>query len=177
MKRVLFVLPAVISSLFFAASPVAAQSAYRGGFTFMVDLGVGVQNDRTLDETGTGVSGINIGLGGWVNDKIAVIARASGTVVSYNFGNFGDLNQVAGVVAPTIQMWPTKRSFIEAGAGIALKATSEDTDERGFGVLLGAGASVLNRGKHNLIVSVEYAPLFAGGTVHNFSINFGYQYW
>src|SRR5262245_48073515 len=39
----------------------ALAQAQRGGFTFLVDLGVGVQNDRGLDESATGLAGLNLG--------------------------------------------------------------------------------------------------------------------
>ena len=167
----------VFATLCLAATvvPAAAQSD-RVGFTFMIDAGVGFQSDTALEESAVGLAGLNVGLGGWVTDNIALLGRISGTNVSYDFGAFGDVGQLSGVVAPTVQIWPSARGYLEAGVGLGFWNAEGETDQ-GLGLILGAGFSVFNRGKHNLIVGVEYAPAFTDSAVHNFGITFGYQLW
>ena len=54
--------------------PAAAQSD-RSGFTLMVDMGLGIQSDTALEESAVGLAGLNLGLGGWVTDKVAILGR------------------------------------------------------------------------------------------------------
>lgn len=152
-----------------------AQSATdRQGFTLLVNLGAGIQNDTALEETRPAVAGVNIGIGGFVTRNLAILGRFSGTGAVYETG-FGDMRQVSGVLAPTVQYWVSDRLNVEGGAGFGVWAAEGESD-RGFGLVLGAGVTVFNRGRHNLQVGVEYAPAFTEpGTVHNFGITFGYQ--
>jgi hypothetical protein len=44
-------------------------------------------------------------------------------------------------------------------------------------LILGAGVTIFNRGKHNLQLGVQYSPAFTDpGTVHNMGFTFGYQF-
>jgi hypothetical protein len=55
--------------------------------------------------------------------------------------------------------------------------SDNDDNDNGFGLLLGVGYSVFNRGKHNLQVGLQDAPAFTEpGTVHSFGFTFGYQF-
>ena len=38
----------------------------RGGFTALVDVGVGIQSDSSIEETAVGLSGLNFGIGGFL---------------------------------------------------------------------------------------------------------------
>jgi hypothetical protein len=152
-------------------SSQAPAERTRGGFTILVNLGFGVQNDTYVDESAGGLAGANLGIGGFVNPKLAVLGRFSGTNVNYDL--FG---QVSGVVGATLQYWATDRFIVEGGAGIGYW-TAEGDSETGFGLIVGASGVVFNRGKHNLLVGVEYAPAFTdSGTVHNLGFTFGYQF-
>ena len=164
-------------SAFIVAATVgnaAAQTAERGGFTLLVNLGVGIQNDTVLEESAVGLAGANLGIGGFVTPDLAILGRFSGTNVSYDTV-FGDYAQVSGVVAPTLQYWANDKVNIEGGVGVGFWS-AEDESEKGVGLILGVGFTVFNRGKHNLQVGFEYAPAFMdSGTVHNMGITFGYQ--
>jgi len=143
----------------------------RGGFTILVNMGIGVQNDTYVEESAVGLAGANVGIGGFVTPKLAVLGRFSGTNVNYD--RFG---QVSGVVGATLQYWATDRFIVEGGAGIGYW-TAEGDSETGFGLIVGASGVVFHRGKHNLLVGVEYAPAFTdSGQVHNIGITFGYQF-
>lgn len=152
-----------------------AQSAdERSGFTLLVDLGVGIQNDTGLEETAVGLGGINVGIGAFITPNLAIMGRFSGTYAEQDFG-FASVNQASGVLAPIVQYWVNDRFNLRAGAGFGVWSADDESD-RGLGVIVGFGATVFQRGKHSLQVGVEYAPAFTDpGTVHNFGFTFGYQ--
>jgi len=149
-----------------------ASQPSRGGFTILVNLGLGIQNDTYLEETATGLAGANLGIGAFLTPKLAILGRFSGSNVTYDAG-FG---QVSGVFGATVQYWASDRVIVEGGAGSGFWS-SEGEKNSGFGLIVGASAVVFTRGKHNLLVGVEYAPAFTDpGSVHNFGITFGYQF-
>lgn len=148
----------------------------RGGFTALVDLGAGVQNDSSIEETAVGLAGLSFGAGAFLNENLAVMFRLAGTRVTYDLNGF-DYGQSSGFFGPSLQYWLSDRVNVETGAGWGFWRGDTDEDNTGFGLLLGAGVSVFNRGKHNLQVGVQYAPAFTDpGTVHNFGFTFGYQF-
>jgi hypothetical protein len=168
------VLPVIIVAAT-AVSASAQTASDRSGFTLLANLGVGVQNDTALEDTSVGFGGANFGIGGFATRDLAILGRYSGTSVPYDMGGFGDLWQVSGVLAPTVQYWVTDKVNIEGGAGFGVWTVEGEAD-RGLGLILAAAFTVFNRGKHNLQVGVEYAPAFTEpGAVHNFAITFGYQ--
>lgn len=166
----------LFTALLFTPTAVVAQSSDRSGFTINVDLGLGIQKDTAIGESAIGLSGLNLGLGGWANDSLAIIARVAGTNASYDFGGFGDIRQVSGFIGPAVQIWPSARGYLEGGIGVGYW-NAEGDSEQGLGLLLGAGVSILNKGKHNLILGVIFAPAFTDNAVYNFGINLGYQLW
>jgi hypothetical protein len=149
----------------------------RGGFTALLDIGVGVQNDTAIHETGVGFAGLSGSAGGFLTRDLALMFRLSGTSVSYDFGAAGDYGQTSGVFGPAIQYWVSDRVNIEAGAGWGFWRADTDEDETGLGLILGAGVTIFNRGKHNLQFGVQYSPAFTDpGTIHNVGFTFGYQF-
>lgn len=147
----------------------------RGGFTFLVDIGAGVQNDTAIDESAAGLAGLNFGIGGFLNQNLALLFRIAGTNVSYELSG-GDYGQTSGVIGTSLQYWLTDRFNVEAGAGVGFWNGHSEGDE-GLGLLLGAAFSVFNRGKHNVQVGAQYVPAFTSpGAVHNFGFTVGYQF-
>ena len=138
-----------------------------------MNLGVGIQSDTAVEESAVGLAGLNLGVGGFFKPNLAILGRFSGTNVNYETP-FGDFGQVSGVLGGTLQYWTSDKLYVEGGAGMGLWNADGDS-ERGLGLILGAGYTVWNRGKHNLQVGVEYAPVFTENAVHNFGITFGYQ--
>jgi hypothetical protein len=154
------------------AAPPAAQSVRRG-FTMLLNLGLGIQHDTYFAETAVGLGGLNLGLGGFFNEHVALMGRFSGTNVSYTDA-YAD--QVSGVLGPAIQYWVSDLFHIEGGVGMGYWDDGFDS-ETGLGLILGAGVTVFHRGKHYLVVGAEYAPVFTdAATVHNFGFTFGYQF-
>ena len=161
-------------AMLFGSGYAVAQE--RGGFTALVDAGIGVQNDTSIQETAVGLAGVNLGVGGFLTPNLALIFRLAGTNVTYDLG-IGDYGQSSGVAAPAIQYWLTDRFNIEAGAGVGFWRGDTDEDATGLGLILGAGVTIFNRGKHNLQFGIQYVPAFTDpGTIHNVGFTFGYQF-
>lgn len=147
-----------------------AQGPERGGFTLLLSIGVGLQNDQTLDETNVGLAGLNLGIGGFVSDRLALLFRAAGTNVS-----IGPVRQTSGFVGPSLQYWTSDRVSLEGGVGLGFWDI-EGVNESGLGILLGFGYTIVNNGRHNLHIGMEYAPAFTDpDAVHNLGLVFGWQ--
>ena len=132
--------------------------------------------DAAFGESAVGLAGLNLGVGGFLTEDLALLFRISGTNVSYDGGLFGDISQVSGVAGTTLQYWVSDRFNIEAGHGLGFWSIGDET-ERAFGFILGAGVTIFNRGNHNIQVGVEYAPAFTdSGTVNNLGFTLGYQF-
>ena len=153
-----------------AAGSAQQVTPDRSGFTLLLNIGVGFQRDEFFGTTETGVEGINLGLGGFLNEDLALMFRTSGTSVTYDAGT-----QVSGTVGPTLQYWASDKLMLEGGAGLGLW-DFEGSNDAGFGMILGIGYSVWNNEGHSLYLGAEYAPAFTDpATVHNFGIVFGWQ--
>lgn len=166
----------VTAAVMIAVTSNSAVAQDRAGFTALVDIGAGIQNDSAIEETAVGLSGINAGVGGFLNENLALMFRIAGSNVGYDLGG-ADYDQVSGFAGPSLQYWLSDRINVEAGAGVGYWTGSTDEDNQALGLIFGTGFSVFNRGKHNLQVGVHYAPAFTEpGTVHNFGVTFGYQF-
>ena len=154
------------------AAATAQSAPDRGGFTMLLNLGVGRQNDGALPDAKTALAGLNLGIGGFLTDDLALWFRASGTTAQYD--EFG-FDQTSGFGGPALQYWVNDKFNIEGGVGAGLWVV-EDTDETGLGIMLGMGFVIFNSGRHNLQIGVEYAGAFTDPeTVHNMGLTFGWQ--
>lgn len=143
----------------------------------MVNLGVGIQNDTFLEESAVGLAGANLGVGGFLTEDLALMFRLSGTNVAYDLGLPETFSQVSAVGGPAVQYWISDRFNLEAGVGLGIWNADDEEGDRGLGLILGAGVTIFNRGKHNLQVGVEYAPAFTKpGAIHNVGFTLGYQF-
>ena len=171
------VLSAVLLSVVFLVPSVAeAQRApEHDGFTLLLNIGVGTQKDPALSESMTaGLAGINLGIGGFLNERAALWFRVSGTVASHDIG-VGSVTQTSGFAGPALQYWTSERFAVEGGLGLGYWDV-EGTNESGLGALLGASYVFWTNGGHSLSVGAEYAPAFTDpDTVHNFGVVFGWQ--
>jgi hypothetical protein len=157
----------------------AATQAARHGFTVMLDLGLGVQHDGGLGESAVGLAGLNLGVGGFLTEDLALMFRISGTNVMYDVAGFGNLSQVSGVGGIALQYWPTDRFNVEGGVGLGFWHAGGmfGTEQQGFGVIAAGNVVLLTRGRHTLQVGAEYAPAFTDwGTIQNVGFTLGYQY-
>jgi hypothetical protein len=164
----------------FAMSPsLFSQGTATGrrGFTILANIGLGFQKDQGLEDSALGLAGINLGVGGFLNPNLGVMFRFSGTNVTYDFGGFGEVDQVSGVAGPAVQYWVSDKVAVEAGAGLGYWRTPDGDTERGLGLIFGVSTVIFRNRGHNLLAGVEYAPAFTDpGTVHNFGFTFGYQF-
>ncbi|MDX1494110.1 MAG: hypothetical protein R3253_08635 [Longimicrobiales bacterium] len=159
-----------------AVSPHASaqEQPERSGFTLLLNLGVGLQDDGALPESEVGLAGLNLGIGGFLNERMALWLRASGTNVSYDTP-FGDVTQTSGFVGPALQYWTSDRFAVEGGVGVGFWDI-EGENEGGLGLLLGLTYVFWTNGGHNLSLGAEYAPAFTDPeTVHNYGLVFGWQ--
>jgi hypothetical protein len=164
--------PSATATAGVSRSTPAQAAVERHGFTILVNLGVGIQHDMSFEETAVGLGGANLGIGAFVNNKLAILGRFSGTNVTYDLSG----QQVSGVFGGTVQYWLSDLFHIEAGGGMGFWNWDFDS-EVGTGLILGAGVTVFDRGHHNLQVGAEYAPVFTdSANIHNFCITFGYQF-
>ena len=157
----------------------------RGGFTLLLSLGVGFQSldGEFTDESATGLGGLNLGLGGFIGDKTAIMARVSGTNATYEIVDGAEFSVLSGTLALTLQYWISDTVFIEGGPGVGFGEISAETtfgsvseDETGFGIVVGGGFVVFNKGKNNIHIGIEYAPAFLDGIdINNIGITVGYQ--
>ena len=61
-----------VFALSFLVAPVsvaAQDEPERSGFTLLLSLGVGIQNDKAIEESATGGGGLNLGIGGFGNER------------------------------------------------------------------------------------------------------------
>ena len=157
----------------------------REGFTLLLSLGVGFQSLESdlTDESATGLGGLNIGLGGFIGKRTAIMARISGTNATYEVDGGGEFSVLSGTGALTIQYWVSDNFFIEGGPGLGFGEISADTalgsvseNETGFGIHVGGGFVVFNKGRNNIHIGVEYAPAFLDGIdINNIGVTVGYQ--
>ena len=153
----------------------------REGFTLLLSLGLGYQ---AIDgESETGLGGLNIGLGGFINDNLAVMGRISGTNVSESEASI-EVSLLSGTFGVTLQYWINDKLYVEGGPGLGFARVevsvsgfgSATEDETGFGFIVGGGFVLFNKGKNNIHIGVEYAPAFVESfNVNNIGLTVGYQ--
>ncbi|MDT8369654.1 MAG: hypothetical protein RQ745_10640 [Longimicrobiales bacterium] len=154
----------------------APEGPDRGGFTLLTTIGFAIQKDAKLkgaglDGTNIGVAGLNLGIGGFVTDQVALLLRFSGMTA-----DIGPTLQTSGFFGPSLQYWPSDRWSIEAGIGGGFSDIDNVSNDGGLGLLVAVGRTVFNSGSHNLHVGLEYVPVFTDPKmVHGFGLVFGWQ--
>jgi hypothetical protein len=166
---------ALLGALAIVTSSAHAQEGPdRSGFTLMLNIGAGLQDDGAAAESSTGLAGLNLGIGGFVNERTAVWFRVSGTVASYDIG-IGEISQTSGFGGPAVQYWVNERFALEGGLGLGFWDVEGENDS-GLGALLGVAYTFWSNGGHSLNLGLEYAPAFTDPeTVHNYGLVFGWQ--
>lgn len=169
-----------------------AQGQERRGFTMLLSLGYGWQSTPDLEITNyafsqnfaagttSGLAGLNLGMGGFVSDEVALMFRISGTTASRDFVDQDQVTRsddvICGVGVLDMQWWVTKRLNLEIGGGYGIFATDLET-ERGVGLLAGVGYSILSRKKHSLQIGLENAVFIKNEiVVNNLGVCMGFQF-
>jgi len=153
----------------------------RAGFTFELSLGLGITNVAPEKGEGTtegGLSGFNLGIGGFFNPSTALTLRISGT--SFTKPVLGqDVQFVTGFLGPSLQYWLSDQAFVGGGLGIGILSTDQKDDEgdTGLGIDLRAGYNFYISRNHAFHVAAELTPgVFDGGVVTGIGLQLGWQY-
>lgn len=175
--------------------PQQPGSYYRQGVTFEANIGFGLlyaSSNNDSDSKG-GVGGISLGLGGWVNERLAVTARFAPTTYHDSsdsvLGNL-DLYISNIFLGPSLQYWIDDHAWVGGGAGLGIAYAQvsaggeSDSDSRnGFGLDLRAGYTFTSNSDSTINVSAEITPSFfsesadgAAGKLMGFCVLFGYQH-
>jgi hypothetical protein len=153
--------------------PPTMQTGPGNGFTVFGSLGLGIQHDTYFPETATGLAGVNFGVGMFLNDRLAVLGRLSGTSVSFDEAG---VTQFSGVLGGSVQYWLNHWASVEGGLGMGFWSGEFDDGEQDFGLIAAFAASVWQRGSHHIRVAFEYAPVFTEFAIHNMGFTVGYQF-
>ncbi|MCC7541155.1 MAG: hypothetical protein IT379_33360 [Deltaproteobacteria bacterium] len=143
----------------------------RRGFTLEAGLGVGftqVFPDVGDGEGHVGIAPLSFSVGGYVNPRLALLFRASGT--SYFDGpGRGRLRDsvVAAVYAFHVKWWVLPRLYLGGGGGLAAFGGLFDSDDAddldlGFGTTFRIGLAFPVHRKHALGVAFELMTMFTG---------------
>lgn len=175
-----------------ASAPMNDDSgSYRSGFTLELSLGFGIQfvvPSEGESDTDLGLGGLNLGIGGFLNNDMAVLFRFIGTTTFFDLADGASARRTSGVAGPAFQYWPLDYLKLEAGIGLAVVTTEVDIntgfgtfiasdDEVGFGVMAVVAAPFWHSEDHSLEFALEYAPgFFEDGSIHNLIVAFGWQY-
>lgn len=159
------------------SAPVVAQ---RSGGTFEMSLGLGITRlsiDQGPSASFNGLSGLNLGLGGWASPRAAITFRVAGTsFVEQLEGR--DIRFIAGFVGLSIQYMAADRAWVGIGAGLGVLTTDQDDiePETGFGLDLRAGLNLVQTAGHAVHLAVEVTPGFYDGiSVTGVGLQIGWQ--
>ncbi|HSK02023.1 MAG TPA: hypothetical protein VK932_12315 [Kofleriaceae bacterium] len=152
----------------------------RSGATFEMSLGFGathVSLDNGLSETFNGISGLNLGLGGWVSPRTALTLRLAGTSFVERVGGF-DVRFIAGLFGLSMQHMVSNELWIGIGGGVGVLTTDQDDiePETGFALDLRAGINLVQSAHHALHLAIEVTPGFYDGlNVTGIGLQLGWQ--
>ena len=172
------------------AQPALAETPKREGFTLTLNIGASLQSVQPKKSDGNsevGLAGLNLGLGGFINPEMAVLFRISGSTTKQEVAPGIDATYLHGFAGPSLQYFVNDWLRLEAGLGMSIiRAQAEavvfgqkvkfEGDDRGFGALLAAAATVWQDQDHQLYVGLELVPgFFDDGKVLTSSVVFGWQ--
>jgi hypothetical protein len=156
----------------------------RSGLTFEANIGLGfiwARNEGRDSDTEGALAGLNLGLGGWLNDRMAVTGRIAGATFSPSDG----VRFTQGFAGPSLQYWTDDHVWVGAGVGLGFARITVDgfgsDSETGFALDLRAGYTFSQNTESTWNVSIEYTPAFfevdgRSLQINSFGILFGYQH-
>lgn len=161
--------------------PQQPQTLHRT-MTFELNIGFGWVNasaDGDSETSDLGLGGLSIGVGGWLNEKIALTGRIAGVTLSENDAQLSDV-----FFGPSIQYWIDNHFWLGGGAGLGILAASGGGDEdsiTGFGLDLRVGYTFNEGSENTLNASFELNPGFFSengnsATLTGIGILIGYQH-
>jgi hypothetical protein len=152
----------------------------RSGATFEMSLGLGntrVSVDGGGSESFTGISGLNLGVGGWLSPRAALTLRVAGTSFVEPIGRV-DVRFIAGWLGMSLQYMAADQVWLGGGIGLGVLTTDQDnTDsETGLGLDLRAGVNLYESRQNAIHLAVEVTPGFYDGfNVTGFGLQLGWQ--
>lgn len=158
-------------------SPAASL---RNGMTVELNLGIGWAHASDGDSGASTTSdvvlgGLDLGVGGWLNSKMALTGRIAGVSDSQN-----GVTAVSVFVGPSLQYWLDNHFWLGGGAGFARVAAFSDGDSigiNGFGLDLRAGYTFTQNSENTFNLSVELTPgFYDGGNITGIALLAGYQH-
>jgi hypothetical protein len=159
------------------AAPVGAV---RRGGTFEMSLGLGITRvslDQGPSESFTGLSGLNLGAGGWVSPRTALTFRVAATSFVEQIEGV-DIRFIAGFVGLSLQHMAADQAWVGIGAGLGVLTTDQDDiePETGFGLDLRAGLNIGQTAGHAVHLAIEVTPGFYDGiSVTGIGLQLGWQ--
>ena len=176
-----------------AQQPVYQQApvSNRNGLTFEANIGFGLlhfSGEGDSDSEGA-LGGIALGLGGWINEKMAVTARLA-PVTYFESNDGGDFYLSAIFFGPSVQYWIDDHIWLGGGAGLAIArlafsggGESASDSRTGLGLDLRAGYTFSTSTDSTWNVSAEITPGFysdndegSGGQFTGLALLLGYQH-
>lgn len=154
----------------------------KNGLTFEANLGIGfiwAEADGQESDKEVALGGLNIGLGGWLSQQLAISFRIAGVTYSEDVGD-QTARLSTGFVGPSAQYWVNENVWVGGGVGlgfVALSFDGETESETGIGLDLRAGYTFSTASENTWNVSFELTPSSIEDTnFYGFGILFGYQH-
>lgn len=162
------------------AEPAPPPSLWRHHHGLTVEAGLGLGSFRGSSEPALfgsqeSLAGPNLGVGWFVNHRLAVGVRVAG-VYHHHYSGEWLTESFAG---PSAQVWLAPYAWISAGAGLGRVEDVLISARTELGLALDARFGlVFNRGsRHSISAAFEASPTFARGTVYSgLALVAGYQF-
>lgn len=165
----------VSTSVVTSAAAQVAPPTWRYHHGLTVEAGIGIGSFRGSDVPALrggqqGLAGPDLGVGWFINRRLALGLRVSGV---YHRAATGDFLSES-FAGPSAQVWLTPYAWLGAGAGVGMAYDGG----RAFGFALdGRIGLVFNRNtRHSINAALELSPTFAGDNIYTgFALVAGYQ--
>jgi len=155
----------------------------KSGMTFELNLGIGwirAANDSDSETSDLGIGGLNLGVGGWVNPKLAISGRIAGVTYSEDGASL-----TQGFLGVSAQYWIDDHFWAGGGVGFGIIRVDidgfGDDSKGGFGLDGRVGYSFMTTSENTFNVSLELTPGFFSENDQSFTYTgiaflLGYQH-
>jgi hypothetical protein len=166
-------------------TPPPPTPTFHRGTTFEANLGIGfihASAGGVSDNSNAALGGLDLGVGGWLSDHLALTVRIAGLTYSEGGGRFTDA-----FFGPSLQYWFDDHLWAGGGAGLGVLAVGATDSQAnsdsvgGFSLDLRAGYSFASSSAHTFNISVELNPGWyseggASASYTGVALLAGYQY-
>jgi hypothetical protein len=145
------------------APPPPPPRSLRTGLTFEANLGVGwlmVSDGDQSDTSDVGMGGLCLGIGGWMNERLAITARLAGVTLQRDSVSLSHI-----FLGPSAQFWLSEQFWVGGGIGLSIASARASSGYQsdsisGLGLDLRAGVTLNPGSKHTFNASLELNPGF-----------------